>query len=148
MSKIMEQPIVDYIRTSLHTNGFPLPAVVKNEEHFIVYEQDSYSTVTCIMLFTAKVPHDKEIPTYLILVIYKTPRVRMNTGCLLLVWQLYFTVISEQSESSQTRINTGFFETYLLDLIAAWAAVNKGRKSSPCSSAYHLHPVNVAFYLG
>ena len=42
MSKTMEQPIVDYIRTQLHDSGFPLPAIVENENHFIVYEQDSY----------------------------------------------------------------------------------------------------------
>ena len=55
----------------------------------------------------------------------KTPRVHSNTGCLLLIQQLYFTGRLEQSECPQTRINTDFFEAYLLDLIAACAAARR-----------------------
>ena len=46
MAKIIEQPIVDYIRTLLHTKGFPLPAITEDTNHIIVYEQDSYKQNT------------------------------------------------------------------------------------------------------
>lgn len=42
MPRTVEQPIVDFVRKELHKNGFPLPATVENQDHFIVYEQDSY----------------------------------------------------------------------------------------------------------
>lgn len=42
MAKIMEQPIVDFLRQQLNFSGFPLPSVSEDENHLIVYEQDSY----------------------------------------------------------------------------------------------------------
>lgn len=38
----MEQSLVDYIRNELVERGFPLPAITENDNHLIVYEQDSY----------------------------------------------------------------------------------------------------------
>ena len=42
MAKIMEQPIVDFVRQQLNISGFPLPSVSEDKNHLIVYEQDSY----------------------------------------------------------------------------------------------------------
>lgn len=40
--KNMEQSLVDYIRNELVKRGFPLPSITENDNHLIVYEQDSY----------------------------------------------------------------------------------------------------------
>ena len=40
----MEQPIVDFLRQQLNFSGFPLPSVSEDENHLIVYEQDSYNS--------------------------------------------------------------------------------------------------------
>ena len=45
MSKRIEQPVVDMVREILHKKcGYPLPAITEDENHIIVYEQDSYKT--------------------------------------------------------------------------------------------------------
>lgn len=36
MAKIMEQPIVDFLRQQLNFSGFPLPSVSEDENHLIV----------------------------------------------------------------------------------------------------------------
>lgn len=36
MAKIMEQPIVDFLRQQLNFSGFPLPSVSEDENHLIL----------------------------------------------------------------------------------------------------------------
>ena len=51
MAKIMEQPIVDFLRQQLNFSGFPLPSVSEDENHLIVYEQDMLQSVMRILIF-------------------------------------------------------------------------------------------------
>lgn len=48
MAKIMEQPIVDFLRQQLNFSGFPLPSVSEDENHLIVYAS------TIFMLLSVK----------------------------------------------------------------------------------------------